>query len=454
MKFSDAHGFSLILILLITVFVAALVFAIMQQVDSELLLFTQESQSMQAYYNARTGAIAVAEWIEMKYDEDKEDEIEDYEKEDSEDVDLDEGKFRISDLKIDDDTYTIKATGRVEEVERDVVIEMEKTSSDDGGKVEEPVNVEEGYEASDSGDVEGGNITIYYDEDPSDYIKFQRLSEEIVDNVEIIIYVDDPGDLSDSEKNDIINEVIEVDHPHASSYDIGNLDRSFKKYPEVPEVPDFDDRPSGLDNKGDKGLKDTINSNDSGRYGDVTIKHPGATVEDDVEIYADSFDVAPNADLDIEDGASLDLYIEDEFNLVSSHKLNSAESDFNIYYYGDDDFDIGTDCEVNANMYIDDSDIEFMDGSEITGNVYTEGENDVLIGANANYNGLFLAPNADIELMGGVDVEGALVSNIIDNPHDTTITFNEDALTGIGEEDDDDGGGSSSGFDKVFKSDN
>ena len=116
---------------------------------------------------------------------------------------------------------------------------------------------------------------------------------------------------------------------------------------------------------------------------------------------------------------SLQLYVDDYFNIDGSSSLNNnSNPDGNersplsllIAYAGSSEFVVDGAQSMNANMFIKDADLDLTASGKVNGNIVTGGENVDIEGDGTNNSRLIYAPNAHVDMAGSGKINGSLVA--------------------------------------------
>jgi hypothetical protein len=194
---------------------------------------------------------------------------------------------------------------------------------------------------------------------------------------------------------------------------IVELDRE-RHYP-LPEFPDF---PNNLEQKG------VLSTNDAshvifedGSYERIDVYKPLTIDVGDgvrtIRVKKLTCHGWENSKIKLTGSGILKLYIDEDFILLSSSQINNEgdPAQAAIYYRGDADITFAGDAKVFACLfsYSDKADFYLKDSGGINGVVFLKGKKVGITGGTVAIVSVLYAPNAEVRLTGGGSLSGAIV---------------------------------------------
>ena len=118
------------------------------------------------------------------------------------------------------------------------------------------------------------------------------------------------------------------------------------------------------------------------------------------------------------------VYVEDRFSFGhGKFNLNGDSSTLTIYYAGSEPFNLFSNCEIWGNVIVKDAAINFSNSGKLVGNLLSRSKKDIRIdGAAIATNGVIYAPDAKIILDGSAST-GAIVSKLLETDGNVSITY-------------------------------
>lgn len=379
-------------------------------------------KKMQAYYLAKSGADAVAQYIITNPDNiDMAKYIDSLTTApESNPVELDKetpGSFKVKVSREDDDIFIISSTGIVDNVKESMRLRLLQ-------KKAAPLPDVALFASS----------NIYMDGSP-----------EIIGDVATkanqpgSIYFPWSASISGNlamDPNADIDKVITGARPNPKDNITGEIKKMNTLSPyELPKFPDF---PSDIPNK--DSFKAGWNPSppyhiyDNGRYTDITVKselviHIG---DQDRIIVVDNLIVNGSGKITLRKTGKgiLHLYVGNNLHILNSGKVNyqGQPSDVLLYYKGKDIINLGGDTTFVGCAYLEKADIKIGNSGGITGHIITGGKNIEISGAASAHVKAIYAPHAHVKMTGSGSLRGALICDSFEATGSARLTFDESIM--------------------------
>lgn len=398
----NQRGLALVTVLIIVSILTILGTIIWYYSTRDVLVASRTEKRMQAYYLARSGAEAVAQYIVTNPDNiDMTKYVESLiNAPESDPVKLDgdvPGSFRVQ-LVREGKNLIIKSTGQVDEISQTAQLTIEE-------RISTPI--------LDMALFSAGSIRLK----PSAKI----IGDVVTNSTELHsielgwgTYIQ--GKLSIGPNGDI-GSVIKTADDDLKVFVHGPIETqdTFRTF-ELPVFPEF---PNSLPKRGylDAGWNPPSphNIHNDGDYSGINVTnkliiHIG---DEDKIIVTDSLSVTGGGKilLNKTGKGKLLLYIKDQFKIEGSGMVNEngQASDIIMYYKGKDGIKLGGGTKFVGCAYLENADIDITGSGGITGHIITGGKNVVISGgASAHVKALY-APNATVNMVGSGSLTGALV---------------------------------------------
>ncbi|WP_416197890.1 MAG: hypothetical protein ACFWUA_10020 [Sporanaerobacter sp.] len=357
-----------------------------------------QQKKMQAYYIARSGAVATADWITTMESED----IEKFSAMkfpfSSSPQDFGEGFFEVIIDKIDKEL---------------VISSIGKVSNGDSGYITD-------------------KVTIVLNQNNTDLFKFDSAifskgNTDVRGNVYIKGAIGSNSQDSDSiciRGNTKIDGTIYI-NPEGNeneivSYRSGYAKPNIKKLDKVREypIPVLPQYPEDLPDKGDIYLNyfayKTINSD--GCYNSIVIG-PGATLiinagTRDITIRTKTLNC--QGSIRVVGDKNVFIYVDDSINMIGNTSIIGKAEQTRLYYRGKDKLTLHGNIDLYASLYIGAADLEITGNSFVRGDIITGGANLYYNGNNETYKGIIYAPNAKVLFHGNATIKGAVVGGNVE----------------------------------------
>ena len=191
----------------------------------------------------------------------------------------------------------------------------------------------------------------------------------------------------------------------------------------LPEFPTFPSLPSG-GNITTNGWQPTY-SDPNYHYGNVTVQGSGSWVintgNQDCSIVIDNLSMGGNEGLKITGTGKLTIYITNSLSMGGSTKIGDSNHEVVLYMASGSSFSMNS-TTIYGSLYAEDLNLSLGGSSRITGHIVTGGTSVSLNGAVQEQ--IIYAPNASVTLNGGSHVSGAVISKTLRLSGGTSITYN------------------------------
>lgn len=204
------------------------------------------------------------------------------------------------------------------------------------------------------------------------------------------------------------------------------------------ELPNFPDFPSNLPYKGkfEAGWNPTSQHHiyHDARYSEITVLselviHIG---DQDRIIVTDELAVTGNGKIILRKTGKgkLYLYVKNEFKIAGSGTINNEGeiSDIILYYKGDKDMKIPGATKFVGCAYLEKANLEVIGSGGITGHIITGGNYVKISGGSSAYVRAIYAPNAHVEISGSGSLTGALICNSFNISGGSILTYDNSIM--------------------------
>ncbi|WP_027365947.1 pilus assembly PilX N-terminal domain-containing protein [Desulfotruncus alcoholivorax] len=438
MLLRDNRGIALPLALMVLFVLSLLGVAAMQYSMAQAKSVAQDERIMQAYYLARSGADATAQFIKDNYRSNP-DAVNSLINKISDRIQLGAGEFQVEVIGslvdgVISGPVRVKSTGYVGVVQRVVNTTLSLTgdsTGDSGGG-------HNGDDGNNSGNVPAPafDMAIFADQSVEmsggAYVK-GTVGTNTTQNKGVSMNggtrID--GDLFIGPGGDVGTVFYK---PSWGSYKdfvtgtIQNLDYVRKytlpQYPSFPNLPPAEN--SSLELKGGSNNDLTINPNYS--YTSIDIKS-NRTLTINLnggvsELRVGSLNIQ-QGHIKLQGSGKLIMYVDTTFDMGGGSTINNNGNPANLlmYYNGNDDLKLSGGQKFVGSIYANTADIDLSGGSVIEGNIITGGDNVKMNGGTSAHVHAIYAPYADFNLTGGAVLKGSLVVKNYDSSGGAQVIY-------------------------------
>ena len=369
-----------------------------------------DEKRMQAYYLARSGAEAVADYIIKNPDD-----VDELLGEESDPVDLGEGSFKVKVTEINpekpDEGLLIESTGNVDGFERTVKLQLLPYGSYGLGDFAVFCN---------SGLSVGNNINITGDVGTN---AEGEGSINLGNNIKI------DGDVLVGPGGDP-DEVVKT----GNNVNIKSKGQLTSKVSYA--IPDFPDFPT-LNSKKQIKLKnnETCRISEDGDYGSIEMENNNMLVIDvgDYvrEVLVDKLTAGNNVTIKLEGKGCLKLYVNSLFDVGNSCRINENGRIDALTVYMSDYSSISLDNNgvFNGTIFSNNKNTGIcLNNMTINGHIISAGENNVSYDGknNTTINGIFYAPKSKILTMNNYKINGLIVADTLNIKNNFTLRYPDD----------------------------
>lgn len=414
----DQRGMALVAVLIIASILTILGTTIWYYSTRDVMEADRTGKKMQAYYLARSGADAVAQYIMTNPDNiDMAKYVESLiNSPESDPVKLDgvPGSFKVKVTKDEDKSLVIISTGIVDNVKDSARLTLNRAnvtpSLDVALFTATSINMGQKGSAKIIGDV-----ATNAEEPNSVYFPWSAYIK---------------GNLSIGPNGDI-DKVISGARPNPKDNVEGmiqnlNATRTYElpKFPEIPTSLPF----RGIVEAGWNPSPPYPISND-GAYSDIIVYseliiHIG---EQDRTIVVDNLTISGSGKITLNrtGNGKLYLYVKNKLDIQDAGRVNvtGQPNDVILYYKGSDTVHVGGDTKFVGCAYLEKADIKIGNSGGITGHIITGGKYVEISGAANAYVKAIYAPNAHVKMTGSGNLKGALVCDTFEADGSATLTY-------------------------------
>lgn len=415
----NTKGIALGTVLILASILTLLGFTIWHYSSRDILGAERAEKKMQAYYLAKSGADAVAQYIITNPDNiDMSAYVESLiDAPESNPIKLDEdtpGHFNVKVDRDKDNSLVITATGTVDSIKESVQIKLHQRENipeiDVALFANSNINMGQSGSSKIIGDVatnaeQPGSIYFPW----SAYIKGN-------------LFIGPNGN---------IDKVITGARPNPKDNVEGEIHKleAIRNY----ELPDFPDFPSNLPNRGafEAGWNPSppYHIYHDGRYSKITVLselvvHIG---DQDRIIVTDDLIVegAGKITLNKTGKGKLYLYVGNEFKILNSGTINNRgqASDVILYFKGSGTINLGGNTKFVGCVHLENANLIIANSGGITGHIITGGNHIEISGAASAHVRAIYAPNAHVKMKGSGSLTGALICKSFEAEGNSTLTF-------------------------------
>ncbi len=373
----------------------------------------------QAYYIARSGAVAVEAAI-LAMNGEEIDELDQKLAEDDElvvnGIDIDGNKVNVVLKKIGNKLF-IESTGNVRNVFEKITKVMEAKTVSAYGTVEATMAV---FSNNDiiitNGTIDGNigtNSSILVEGNPSingDIFLLEGLTITHKDNHE--------------------------DNPNFWWLRNHNIEKKIREsereiaYP-LPVFPEF---PTNLVNKGNiktTYMNEGLEINMSAYYENLEIVENRSitinTTGGDIVLRIKNFNVQQGS-IKVTGSGNVKIFIDNFIRLKGGINKDGDSKNIQIYYNGMPPISIDNETKICGSVYIEQADLVLDNGGSIIGNIVSGGKNISVSGGTYIQEGMIYAPNAYVSIIAGGSIEGAIIANKFFMAGGAGIEFNSEYI--------------------------
>lgn len=419
-------GASLVVVLIIALFMTILGSTALFLSDSEAIKTTKQTDKMKAYYAARSGADAMADWMEGKTIT----QVNDYLAKATDWTTLDnqvglEYKVSIKKSISNASVLNIISEGRYNNIVQKVVLSYQAANDAKEYLFEMAAFSEEGLK------IDGSSSITYSTSISGPALITNSISK---DSIELI---GDPrinGDVLIG-KNGNLNEVIKTPNDSfitgSKSILLANKTYTLPYFPEdnnnLPARPDFTTPTEGA----------IYLINQDGYYDKIeVVGNRSVTIDTGAagnirKIRVRNLDVS-QGHINLTGNGKLELYIDDSFVLGGSSSINSSEinkkpigtnhQSIKAYYKGLNPLNFGGATRFEGSLYIKSANLTLTGSNKVTGNIISGGTNIDISGASSTVQTVY-APNAEVNLNGSGKITGSVISKKLILIENSNITY-------------------------------
>jgi len=412
MLLKNQKGSAMIVALIVMLVSSLLGSAMYQYSTASTMHVAKDEKHMQAYYLARSGADAVAEYIIKNPDQLTAQQMIDFLSgaPESSEANLGNGRFKVKVSRDDiNNSINIISTGYID---NDTQVPVTLTLSETLIAGTPPTDSTPVFDMATftSGDIRLSGGARIVGEAGTGSIAPSSVRMDGGAKIEGDLYIGEDGDPENV--LDIPNWASPSDFVTGNIEPIGSA-RSYV-LPPYPEFPDLQIRES-LDLKGGPSNDETIANDGDCYFEEITISS-GRTLTIDVgsterNIRVGTLDVK-QGDIIIEGTGKFNLYVDDTFSMGGSSKINAGgnTSQITMYYNGNDEINLSGSTEFIGSVYANTANIDLAGSGQVKGNIITGGTSVKMSGgSSAIVRGIF-APNAQVNFSGGATFKGAIIA--------------------------------------------
>lgn len=409
----NRNGMALVTVLVIVAVLTVLGTVVWHYSTRDVIGASRAEKKMQAYYLARSGADALAQYITTNPDN----------------IDMDkyiDSIIGIGDsqpAKIHNDingTFSV----RIEKSEPGILI----TSTGEVDNIKQiaslTINKDGVLPLLDAALFSSGRISVT-----------SKINGDVVTNSE------SPNDINISWGGEINGDLIigpkgdtrNIANKNFIKGDISSMD-TMRTY----ELPPFPETPSDLPTRGsisaDPNNPKVINQN--GYYPSISLGGSSKLTIDvgasDRIIVVDRLSIGGNADTTINynGGGKLILFILDTFSMGNRFPANDEFDPNNliIYYKGTKDFNIANSYKLTGSLYVEKANLLMAGSGSVVGHILSGGKKVTINNGSVSHVKVLFAPNAHVEMAGGGGLKGALICKSFNISNGATLKYDNSIL--------------------------
>ncbi len=165
-------------------------------------------------------------------------------------------------------------------------------------------------------------------------------------------------------------------------------------------------------------------------YPNITVKGSATLFIDtnnkDCSIVCDNLDVSGSNGIRVNGTGTVTIYIKNKFSMNGSVTVGSSTNNINIYYAGTQSYTMGGGTTQYGSFYANTADVNVGGSAKITGSVLSGGTSVDISGAIVAQ--LIYAPKAAVTISGSSEVRGAVVAETLSLTGASKITYDPSAV--------------------------
>lgn len=423
-KINESKGSALVMVISMMFIVTIIIFALVSMVISEFKLVNSEEDSQQAYYLARSGAAATADWIEKQ---DFQTVLDTFGGDNGQTTNwqpLEEdrpGEFKVKVQIYEEDAnrLTIESQGRFDGKERTVKLTMVPDAVSFNSILDTAIFSEGKIEVGNNSEIYGTLGSNLGTENPFDIAKNSTFEGDL------LLSADMEQGLIDQVDDMLVGE-------HEAVQMESNREYPMPVFPVFPEINNEDKNYKGeLEVKNNDSI--TIGyHNEPLRYSKITLKdtltiNTGDSVDDIMEIRVGELDIKNNKII-LEGKGTLNLYVDESINSNGHGAINyysDVEEKKNnldklmIYYAGSSEISLSGNEQIVGHFYSKTADIKLSGSGNIFGHIVSGGKKIEVKGnafedESADLVRMLYAPQTNINFSGGGDTfSGSIIGKSV-----------------------------------------